>query len=87
MNTVNLTLCCNCFEVLTSLTPVFMMFPLLQNVMPVTIAAASGQVKTVLDVIGWQSGERGWRAKTWRNKKTREVGPSAAHRRNSKTKE
>lgn len=55
--------------------------------MRVTIAAASGQVKTVLDVSVWQSGEREWHAKTWRNKKTREAGPSAGDRRNSETKE
>lgn len=55
--------------------------------MRVTIATASGQVKTVLDVSGWQSGERGWRAKTWRNKRMREVGLSAGIRRNLKTKE
>lgn len=58
-----------------------------QSATRVTIAAASGQVKTVLDVSGWQSGERGWRAKTWRNRRTREVGPSAGNGRNSETNE
>lgn len=64
-----------------------MFSPLSQSAMHVTIATASGQVKTVLDVSAWQSGGRGWRAKTWRNKKMRVVGPSTGNRRNSETKE
>lgn len=55
--------------------------------MRVTIAAVSGQVKTALDVSGWQSEGRGWRAKTWRNKKTREAGPSVGNTRKLETKE
>lgn len=51
------------------------------------IETASGQVKTVLDVSGWQSGGRGWHVKTWRNKKMREVGLSAGNRINSKMRE
>lgn len=72
---------------LTSLTPVFVMFCPLQNVTRVTIAAASAQVKTVLDVSGWPSGGRGWRAKTWKNKKMREVDHSVGNRGNSEEEE
>lgn len=80
-------LCCMCFEV-SYHWPLFLwcFFPF-QSATRATIAAASGQAKNVLDVSGWQSGERGWRAKTWRNKRTREVGPSVGDRRNSETKE
>lgn len=62
------------------------LFPF-QNAMRVTIATASAQVKTVLDVSGWLSGERGWRAKTWKNKKMREVGHSVGNRGNSEEEE
>lgn len=55
--------------------------------MRVTIAAVSKQVKTAQDVSGWQSGERGWRAKTWKNKKMREVGHSTGNKRKLETKE
>lgn len=58
----------------------------LQSAMRVTIAAASGQVRTVHDVSGWQREERGWRVETWRNKRMKEVGPSAGKRRNSEKK-
>ncbi|KAF3835204.1 hypothetical protein F7725_027762, partial [Dissostichus mawsoni] len=47
-----------------------------KSAMRAIIETASGQVKTVLDVSGWQSGGRGWHVKTWRNKKMREVGLS-----------
>lgn len=45
-----------------------------QSATRVTIATASGQVKTAPDVSGWRSGEKGWHAKTWRNRKTRAAG-------------
>nr|XP_046246935.1 run domain Beclin-1-interacting and cysteine-rich domain-containing protein isoform X2 [Scatophagus argus] len=45
-----------------------------------TIATAFVQIKTVPDVSGLQSGESGWPAKTWRNKRMREVEPSGSNR-------
>lgn len=50
----------------------------LQNATRATIAAASGQAKTAPDVSGWQRGGRGWRARTWKSKKTREEERSAS---------
>lgn len=58
-----------------------------QSAMRVTIAAVSAQVKTAQDVSGWQSGGRGWLAKTWKNKKTREVGHSTGNERRLESKE
>lgn len=57
-----------------------------QSAMRVTIAAVSDQVKTAQGVSGWQSGGRGWLAKTWKNKKTREVGHSTGNKRRLETK-
>lgn len=50
-----------------------------QSATPVTIRAASGQVKTAPGVGGWRSVGRGWRAETWRSKRTKEEGLSAGN--------
>lgn len=62
--------CCNLFFF-------FFLSLTLQNATHATIAAASEQGKTAPDASGWQRGERGWRARTWRSKKTREQKRSA----------
>lgn len=51
-----------------------------QSATRVTIATVSAQVKTALDASGWRSEGRGWRAETWRNKRTREARRSAGNR-------
>lgn len=51
-----------------------------QSATRVTIATVSAQVKTALDASGWRSAGRGWRAETWRNKRTREARHSAGNR-------
>lgn len=61
----------------------FFFLPPLQTATRVTTATASAQVKTAPAVGGWQNGERGWRAKTWRNRRMREAGLNAGNRRTS----
>lgn len=58
-----------------------------QTATRVTTAPASAQVKTVLAASGWQTGERGWHAKTWRSKKMREAGLKAGNRGTSEKEE
>lgn len=50
---------------------------ILQNATRATIAAASEQGKNAPDASGWQRGGRGWHARTWRSKKTKEEERSA----------
>lgn len=66
-----------CVNALVSDSVVYLPF---QSAAPVTIAAVSGQARIVLDASGGQSGGRVWHAKTWRSKRTREVGASDGKR-------